>query len=115
MQGGVYSPLPAIQSKTMNELKLYQKSYDFLIWMFAKTDGFPKSKRFSVGQRLENLFLDFIVLAYDLHYTTDNNNGFRVVVSASRSNTGYRCRAFMDSRTNASYITVMPFSPVTGR
>jgi len=52
----------------MEELKLYQKSYDFLIWVFAKTEGFPKSKRFSIGQRLENLFLDFIVLVNNLHY-----------------------------------------------
>jgi hypothetical protein len=53
----------------MSELKLFQKSYDFLIWVFTKTDGFPKSKRFSIGQRLENLFLDFIVLVNGLAYT----------------------------------------------
>jgi hypothetical protein len=26
----------------MSELLLYQKSYDFLVWIFNKTDGFPK-------------------------------------------------------------------------
>jgi hypothetical protein len=35
----------------MSELKPFQKTYDFLVWVFAKTDSFPKSKRFSVGQR----------------------------------------------------------------
>ena len=53
----------------MSELKLFQKTYDFLVWVFAKTDGFPKSKRFSMGQRLENLFLDLIVLMDALPYS----------------------------------------------
>jgi hypothetical protein len=53
----------------MSELKLFQKSYDFLVCVFTKTDGFPKSKRFSIGQRLENLFLYFIVMVDGLLYT----------------------------------------------
>jgi hypothetical protein len=55
----------------MDELQLYQKAYDFLLWVFNKTDGFPKSKRFSVGTRLENLFLNFIVLVNSLQYTKE--------------------------------------------
>ena len=53
----------------MSELLLYQKSYDFLVWVFNKTDGFPKSKRFSVGQRIENLLLDYIVLVNRFQYS----------------------------------------------
>ncbi len=53
----------------MSELLLYQKSYDFLVWMFNKTDGFPKSKRFSIGQRIENLLLDYMVLVYQFQYS----------------------------------------------
>lgn len=53
----------------MSELLLYQKSYDFLLWVFNKTDGFQKSKRFSIGRRLEELMLDFIVLIHRYRYT----------------------------------------------
>ena len=53
----------------MSELILYQKSYDFLVWVFNKTDGFPKSKRFSIGQRLETVLLDYITLVYKFKYS----------------------------------------------
>ncbi|HSV97790.1 MAG TPA: four helix bundle protein [Spirochaetota bacterium] len=53
----------------MSELVPFQKSYDFLVWMFNKTDGFPKSKRFSIGQRLENALLDHISLVYRFKYS----------------------------------------------
>jgi hypothetical protein len=66
----------------MEELQLYQKSYDLLLWVFTKTDGFPKSKRFSVGQRLENLFLDFIVLLHSLSYAKDGKRRKLVLASA---------------------------------
>jgi hypothetical protein len=42
------------------ELKLVQKSYDLCGWMFDHTDKFPKSKRFSIAVRVENVFLDFL-------------------------------------------------------
>ncbi|MCI0692710.1 diversity-generating retroelement protein Avd [candidate division KSB1 bacterium] len=44
------------------ELKLSQKSYDFCQWLFDHTEKFPKSRRFSMAVRLENLFLDFLEL-----------------------------------------------------
>jgi hypothetical protein len=43
------------------DLILYKKMYDFLVWYFNKTDSFPKSKRFSIGQRLENLLLNYFI------------------------------------------------------
>jgi hypothetical protein len=42
------------------ELKLVQKSYDLCGWMFDHTNKFPKSSRFSIAVRLENVFLDFL-------------------------------------------------------
>ncbi|HPS58020.1 MAG TPA: four helix bundle protein [Spirochaetota bacterium] len=56
----------------MSELKLYQKSYDFMLWLFNKTDGFPKSKRFSVGQRIENTMLEFVIMLNNLQYSKPN-------------------------------------------
>jgi hypothetical protein len=41
------------------ELKLVQKSADLLQWMFNHTEKFPKSRRFSLAVRIENVFLDF--------------------------------------------------------
>ena len=40
-----------------------------LLWVFNKTNGFPKSKRFSLGQRLEVLFLDYISLINRYQYS----------------------------------------------
>jgi hypothetical protein len=44
------------------ELKLSQKSDDLCQWMFNHTEKFPKSRRFSVAVRIENVFLDFLEL-----------------------------------------------------
>jgi hypothetical protein len=66
----------------MNELLLYQKLYDFLVWIFGKTDKFPRSKRFSLGGRLENLLLDMVVEAQKLQYTKDR---FRLITAMSAS------------------------------
>jgi len=53
--GAASAPRPSenMRYEASPELKLFQRTYDFLVWVFAKTDGFPKSKRFSVGLRLE--------------------------------------------------------------
>jgi hypothetical protein len=57
----------------LSELLLYQKAYDILIWMFNKTDGFPKSKRFSIGARIEAKLLDMITGIYRLQYAKDGS------------------------------------------
>ena len=56
----------------MSDLLVYQKSYDFLVWAFNKTEGFPKSKRFSIGQRLESRLLDLVTGLNRLQYTKNN-------------------------------------------
>ena len=50
------------------ELKLAQKSYDLCGWMFDHTNKFPKSYRFSVAVRIENIFLDFLELVSLANY-----------------------------------------------
>jgi len=44
----------------VEELQLVQKSTDLCDWMFDRTAKFPKSSRFSIAVRLENVFLDFL-------------------------------------------------------
>ena len=41
--------------------------------MFQKTDGFPKSKRFSIGSRIESKLLDMITGIYRLQYMKDGS------------------------------------------
>ena len=38
---------------------IFSKTYDFLLWLLAHTDRFPKSERFRLGQRLENAAFEF--------------------------------------------------------
>ncbi|HPH01607.1 MAG TPA: four helix bundle protein [Spirochaetota bacterium] len=52
----------------MSELIVYQKAYSLLLDVFARTDGFPKSKRFSLGQRLESRLLDMITMLHGYRY-----------------------------------------------
>jgi len=42
------------------EFKTIKKSQDYCKWLMEHTDKFPKSRRFSMAVRLENIFLDFL-------------------------------------------------------
>jgi hypothetical protein len=46
----------------MAELELYRRLYDFTVWCMSKTDGFPRSKRLSVGLRIEERLLDALAI-----------------------------------------------------
>lgn len=55
----------------VEELKLVQKSTDLCSWMFDHTNKFPKSHRFSVALRIENVFLDFLETVSLANYRRD--------------------------------------------
>jgi len=44
------------------KLKVFQKMYDFTIWMTNHTTKYPKSQRFSFAVRIENLMLEILSL-----------------------------------------------------
>ena len=44
----------------LDDLIIYQKTYDFILWLHPVVNKFPKSQRFVLGQRIENKTLDFI-------------------------------------------------------
>jgi len=46
--------------ETNQKLLILKKGLDFARWLFNHTGKFPKSHRFSVAVRLENLILEFI-------------------------------------------------------
>lgn len=44
----------------LDDLIIYQKTYDFMLWLHPMVNKFPKSQRFVLGQRIENKTLDII-------------------------------------------------------
>ena len=38
-------------------LPIFQKSYDAILWLYPTVNKFPKSQRFVLGQRIENTIL----------------------------------------------------------
>jgi hypothetical protein len=53
---------------TIEDLRLYQRLYDFIIWVMPNLENIPKSYRFILGQRMGNILIDmlesFIVAGY---------------------------------------------------
>ena len=44
----------------IENLKLFQRSYDYYEWIYPHLKNFPKSERFTLVQHIENTLLDFI-------------------------------------------------------
>ena len=44
----------------LDDLIIYQKTYDFILWLHPVINKFPKSQRFVLGQRIENKTLDLL-------------------------------------------------------
>ena len=48
-----------------------QKAYEFNLWTIQKVGSFPKSYRFSIGDRLVDGVLDILMRLVDAAYTRD--------------------------------------------
>lgn len=44
----------------LDDLIIYQKTYDFMLWLHPVVAKFPKNQRFVLGQRIEMKTLDLI-------------------------------------------------------
>lgn len=44
----------------LSDLIIFQKAYDFLLYLYPVVQKFPKNQRFVLGQRIENKTLDII-------------------------------------------------------
>jgi len=44
----------------LDDLIIYQKTYDLALWLHPVVNRFPKSQRFVLGQRIENKILDLL-------------------------------------------------------
>jgi len=43
-----------------NNLKIFQKVYDLILWSHPIISRFPKNERFVLGQRMEKLLMDIL-------------------------------------------------------
>ena len=43
----------------MQEMPIFTRTFDFITWLLPVTDSFPRSRRFTVTQRLCDAALDF--------------------------------------------------------
>jgi len=50
------------------EVDAVTKLYDFLLWMISKIKKFPRSQKFVLGDRIENLMLDILGLLIEAAY-----------------------------------------------
>jgi hypothetical protein len=45
------------------------KTYDFVLWLLPKVEGFPRHHRFTVGERLTNHGLDLLTVLVEAAYS----------------------------------------------
>jgi len=41
-------------------LAIFEKTYEFVLWIYPRVNKFPKSQRFVLGQRIENITLEML-------------------------------------------------------
>ena len=46
----------------LSDLKIFQKIYDIILWLYPMVNKFPKAQRFVLGQRIENSALELLRL-----------------------------------------------------
>jgi four helix bundle protein len=44
----------------MQELAIFEKTYELILWLYPTVNKFPKSQRFVLGQRVENAMLEIL-------------------------------------------------------
>lgn len=70
------------------------KAYDLVLWLLPKTEKFPRSFKFSVGDRLVDHALDLLLLLVESAYSSDKTsslekatvktNGLRYLLRVSK-------------------------------
>jgi|TARA_B100001964_G_scaffold244304_1_gene325227 hypothetical protein len=55
----------------MSELPAITKSYDVTNWLLNKVESFPRSKRFTLGNRIVNHVLDILESLIEARYSSD--------------------------------------------
>jgi len=56
-----------------NNLVLFQKIYDLILWIYPRINKFPKNQRFVLGQRVENTLIRLMELSIEISSGAYNN------------------------------------------
>ena len=56
---------------TESTLKAVPKLYDVISWLLGRVEKFPRSQKFTLGDRIVNLALDTLELLIEATYTRD--------------------------------------------
>ena len=59
------------------EVDAITKVYDLLLWLIPKIEKFPRSQKYLVGDRIENLMLDVLELLIDAAYSRKKQQALR--------------------------------------
>lgn len=61
----------------MDEPLIITKAYDLILYLVPQVAKFPKQQRFTLGERLEALVLDFLSLLVEARYARDKSDLLR--------------------------------------
>ncbi len=64
-----------------------EKTYDFLLWLLPKVEKFPRSFRFTVGDRMEAVALDLLLALVEASYSAEKG---ALLDTANRKANGLR-------------------------
>ena len=63
--------------KGAGEVDAVTRLYDLLLWAIPKLERFPRSQKFFIGDRIENLLLDTLELLLDAAYSRNKGAALR--------------------------------------
>jgi len=67
---------------SLENLKLYQKSYDYLEWIYPVLKNFPKSERHTLVQKIQDTLLDFMVLIVEARKAGSSEKSIKALEDA---------------------------------
>ncbi len=59
------------------EVDAITKLYDFILWIIPKLEKYPRSQKFLLADRIENLMLDILELLIDAAYSKKKGEALR--------------------------------------
>jgi len=59
------------------EMDAITKLYDFILWIIPKLEKYPRSQKFLLADRIENLMLDILELLIDAAYSKKKGEALR--------------------------------------
>lgn len=55
------------------EVDALTRLYDYILWVLPRIDKFPRNRKFTLGDRIENLLLDLLALLIEAAYTRNKS------------------------------------------